>query len=227
MPFTVREFEDLITLINQQPEWRGRLLKALFPDLNIAKAMQDLAENAIALRQMLEQMNARLINVEQDVGVLKQDVGVLKQDVSTLKGDSLERKYRDTAAGIFGLYIRNGRDLTNQIADQLYAAMETQIISEAELTQVLAADLLWGGEERKTKEPIILVMEASWLAEASDVVRAVARSAILRRIGLNALAVVGGKEWTDEARNLAKQSQAVTTTGGRVDRLSWELAMQA
>jgi len=124
------------------------------------------------------------------------------------------------------LYIRNGRDLTNQIADQLYAAMEAQTISEAELTQVLAADLLWGSEERNTKKPIVLVMEASWLAEASDVVRAAARSAILRRIGLNALAVVGGKEWTDEARKLAKQSQVITTTNGRVDRLSWELATQ-
>ena len=104
--------------------------------------------------------------------------------------------------------------------------MEAQTISEAELTQVLAADLLWGSEERNTKKPIVLVMEASWLAEASDVVRAAARSAILRRIGLNALAVVGGKEWTDEARKLAKQSQVITTTNGRVDRLSWELATQ-
>lgn len=240
MTFTVNEFEDLITIINQQPEWRGRLLKALFPDLNIAKAMQDLADNVVILRQMLQDMEARMTRVEQDVRVLKQDVSILKQDVSvlkqdvhdikrdvsSLKGSSLERQYRDTAAGLFGLFVKSGRDVTSQVADQLYAALEADTITEQELTQVLAADLLWGGEERKTKAPIILVMEASWLAEKQDVERAAVRSEILRRIGLKAIGITGGKEWTSEAREAAEQYHVATTTNGRVDRSSWENAVQ-
>lgn len=224
MSFTVNEFEDLIAIINQQPEWRGRLLKALFPDLNIAKAMQDLADNVVILREMQQEMNARLTRVEQDVSILKQDVRTIKKDVSDLKGSSLEREYRDKAAGLFGLFIKNGRDVTNQVADTLYTALGSGVISENQITQVLTADLLWGGEERKSQEAVVLVMEASWLAERQDVERAASRSAILRQIGLNTIPVVGGKEWTTEARELAAELHVATTTNGRVDRTSWDNA---
>ena len=161
-----------------------------------------------------------------DVGVLKGDVGVLKGDVSTLKGDSLERKYRDTAAGLFGLYLKGGRDVTNRVADQLYAAVDAGTIPESDLIQVLASDLLWGGENRRTQEPIVLVMEASWRAEAHDVERAAARSATLRQIGINALGIVGGKEWSDAALASARQLGVATTTNGQVDRSSWDAAIQ-
>lgn len=239
MNFTVREFEDLLTIIEKQPEWRHRLQKALFPDIDIAKALQDLAETAKAMRAMVERMDIRLINVEQDVSILKGDVSILKDDVSILKrdvdilkkdsrwlkGDSVERKYRDSAAGLFGLFIKNGHDATNEIANLLYAAVETGMISENDLTQVLAADLLWGGENRKTNESIFLVMEASWFVEGHDIERAATRSAVLRRIGLKALPVVAGKEWSDLAQQQAERLRIVTTSNGRVDRHSWDLAM--
>lgn len=241
MNFTVREFEDLLTIIEKQPEWRRRLQKALFPDIDIAKALQDLAETAHALRAMVERMDMRLTNVEQDVSVLKSDVSVLKSDVSVLKrdvdilkkdsrwlkGDSVERKYRDSAAGLFGLFIKNGHDATNEIANLLYAAVETGTISENDLTQVLAADLLWRGENRKTNESIVLVMEASWFVEGHDIERAAIRSAVLRRIGLKALPVVAGKEWSELAQAQAERLRIVTTSNGRVDRHSWDLAMQS
>ncbi len=178
------------------------------------------------MRELLARMDARLNSVEHDINILKHDVSTLKGDVSDLKGRLLERQYRDMAAGLFGLYIKGGRDATNQVADQLYAALEEGSISEAELTQVLAADLLWGGENRQTKEFTVLVMEASWLAEEHDVERAATRSEILRRIGLNALGAVGGKEWTNAAVASAQQLGVVTTTNGRTDRISWAAATE-
>jgi hypothetical protein len=218
MDFTVHEFQDLITIINQQPEWRDRLRKALFPDIDIAKALQDLAETARDLRAIVERIDTRLIKVERDVDILK-------KDTRTLKGDSLERKYRDGAAGLFGLFLKNGHDVTNEIADRLYAAVEVGTISETDLTQVLSADLLWGGESRQTKEKLVLVMEASWLVEDHDITRSVQRREILRSIGLNAVAVVGGKEWDDSALKRAEGLHVVTTTNGRIDRQSWENAL--
>lgn len=46
--------------------------------------------------------------------------------------------------------LKNGHDATNQVADQLYAVLEAGTISEGDVTQVLATDLLWGGDHRKT-----------------------------------------------------------------------------
>src|SRR5690349_15533827 len=121
--------------------------------------------------------------------------------------DLLEAQtYHLKADMIFGRYLRNGDKATNYVADLLYDALVDGQISETEMTQVLATDLLWAGEERKTKQPLILVIEARWLAKTTDVERVATRAAILRRIGLNALAVVGGQEWTEAARQQARNA---------------------
>ena len=241
MPFTVNDFEDLLKIIETKPEWRGQLRRALFPEIDVPKALQMLAESQVQTNALLKRLDARVERLEigqeqlkqdvgvlkQDVGVLKQDVGVLKRDMKSLKGKAQEQTYHNKADAIFGRYLRNGRKAANQVADLLYDNLENGQVSEAELTQVLAADLLWAGEERQTKLPLILVMEASWLAESNDVERAATRAAILRRIGLNALAIVGGEEWTDTAREQARSAGVVTTTNGSIDAESWRTARSA
>ena len=156
-----------------------------------------------------------------------------------LKDSTFEQKYRDKAASIFGWYVKRGRDLTNEIADRMQDAEAAGQISEQEFIQVLAADLLWGGQLRKPALSIaagadgetqkagqvVLVVESSWLAEVTDVERAVARATVLRKIGLMALPVVAGREWTQEAIAAAHEQGAVTASDGRVDKASWQNAL--
>lgn len=234
MAFTVNDFEDLLKIIEAQPEWRSRLRRALFPEIDVPKALQSLAESQQALLKAqldttvalkrLETTTERLA-IGQDQ--LRRELNELKTDVRKLKGKAQEQTYHNKADAIFGRYLRNGRKAASQIADALYDSLEKGQVSDAEITQVLAADLLWIGEERQTKLPLILVMEASWLAEVNDVERAATRAAILRRIGLNALAVVGGEEWTDAARAEARREGVVTTTNGSIDPESWQAARSA
>jgi len=49
----------------------------------------------------------------------------------------------------------------------------------------------------------------------------------LRKIGLQALPVVAGHEWTEAATELAHGLQVVMTTNGTVDDQTWENALQA
>lgn len=231
MAFTVNDFEDLLKIIEAQPEWRSRLRRALFPEIDVAKALQTLAESQIQINALLKRIDARAERLETKVEHLDARVGrleigqtQLQRDVRSLKGKAQEQTYHNKADAIFGRYLRNGRKAASQIADALYDSLEKGQVSAAEITQVLAADLLWTGEERQTKLPLILVMEASWLAEVNDVERAATRAAILRRIGLNALAVVGGEEWTDTARAEARREGVVTTTNGSLDPESWQAA---
>ena len=238
MAFTVYDFEDLLKIIEAKPEWRSRLQRALFPEIDLPKAFQSLAASQAEMSSLLKRMDARVERLEigyeqikqdvgvlkQDVGVLKQDIGVLKRDSATLKGRSLEQTYVNKAAAIFGRYLRNGRTAANLVADQLYAALSDEKVSDAEVEQVLASDLLWIGEERQTKTQLVLVMEASWLAEANDVERALKRAAVLERIGLHALPVVGGEEWTQDATTLARTHNVVMTMNGYIDKDSWQAA---
>jgi hypothetical protein len=221
MAFTIKTFTDLLRIVETHPQWRRKLVEALFPEIDVSEAFRQLAESQQRLTALIERMDARTSRVESDVTGLKVDVGRLRTDVGGLKGITHELNYRDKAVSIFGRYLKRGHNATHEVADRLQAAVEAGDISEQEFGQVLAADLLWGGQAREAEGEVILVVEASWMAEVSDVERAAARAGILRKIGLVALPVVAGREWTPEALEAARQAKAVVTTDGSVDAESW------
>jgi hypothetical protein len=239
MTLTINTFSDLLHIVNTRPEWRHKLIKALFPEIDVPKAFQDLAEAQRDMKALLERLStsyehldARGLRMEADVSELKTDVADLKTDMKEvkhtlgeLKGSSHERDYRDKAISIFGRYLKHGCDVTSKVADQLRAAEDAGQITEQEFDQVLAADLLWEGQLRRAEDKVILVIEASWLAEIADVKRAVTRANILRKIGLRTLPVVAGREWTEEASEAAREQKVVLTTNGLVDKTSWQDAL--
>ncbi len=123
-----------------------------------------------------------------------------------VKGSTYESDIRNKAAAIFGRLIRRGRDGNNDVIDHLY---DTETITEDEIDQVLSADLIWTGKQRKGDQQIVLVVEVSWLAEANDVTRAYERANIVQKAGMLAIPVVAGKAWTTEALDLAEERQAL------------------
>jgi len=157
--------------------------------------------------------------------VLKEDCKVLKADVAYLKDKSYENEYWNKADAIFGSLMRRGRNMTHDVADRLYDAVDSGDITEAQLTQVLASDLIWGGKQRKSQEEIIVVLEASWRAECHDVTRAQERAGILQSIGLNAVGMVAGMEWDPDAVEQANALAVAMATGRSVDQTSWESAL--
>ena len=44
MTFTVEDFSDLLQILEAHPEWRQKLRQVLFPEIDVSKAFQDLAE---------------------------------------------------------------------------------------------------------------------------------------------------------------------------------------
>ena len=174
-----------------------------------------------------------------DVAVLKTDVAVLKtdvadtrqrvtrveRDVATLKGKSYEHDYRLKSNAIFGRFVRRGRDRTDDMADLMHEATQSGQITEKDLTQVLASDLLWGGKTREEGEDVVIVLEASWRAEEADVERAQQRAGILRRIGVSAIPVVAGTEWDEKAAALAESLGVAVASNGSLDGDSWRKAI--
>jgi hypothetical protein len=136
----------------------------------------------------------------------------------------LEQSYRNAATGLFGVVMRKGHDAKSEITDPLYDAQKAGILTQQERQQVLAADLIWGGDELESRRPILLVMEVSWLVEENDIERAVQRSLLLRRIGLAALPVVGGKEWTESATQSARDQGVVMVHDHQLEDVSWQIA---
>ena len=249
MSFTVNDFRDLLHLIEVHPEWRLQLKRALFPDLDLEKSLQEmqaaiarlaigqdalrsdvggLKQAVTGLKQDVEILKQDVTVLKQDVEILKQDVGILKQDVRELKKDMRDLKgrsqedfYRQRIGSIFSQYLRKGADASDWIGDLLHDKVSEKIVTAAEVKQVMAADLLWLAETRDTRRKIVLVLEASWLAEESDVDRATKRAEILRRAGVDAFALVGGHEWQESTKAKAWQAKVITTSNGRLDDESW------
>lgn len=238
MTLAIETFEDLVLIIETHPEWRQRLKRALF-DIDIEatlagieKAIAELVETQRQHAAMLQEISIQirqLLEVQRqqadDIQTLKSDMSILKKDVSSLKGKAYEQEYRLKASGIFGSFIRRGRDRTDDIAEQLYEAAALGKISQAERRQVLAADLLWGGKSYIDATEVIVVLEASWRAEKNDVERATRRAEILRRIGFQAIPVVAGTEWDGQALNQAEALGVVIASNGQVNEDSWNTGL--
>jgi hypothetical protein len=149
----------------------------------------------------------------------------MRRDIGQLKGLGQEQFYRDRAAAIFGRLLVQGYDATNQVADHLQEARQTGVISDRDYQEALAADLLWGGQTRDSRQPIVLVLEASWTVGHIDVDRAARRAAVLRQAGLRALPVAAGQEWPPNMQDDARRSGVAIVQDGTVDQESWEAAL--
>ncbi|RIK38374.1 MAG: hypothetical protein DCC55_21395 [Chloroflexi bacterium] len=254
MALLIETFEDLVHIIETNPEWRRRLKRSLF-DIDIEAALTRLEAAIEELVTIQRQQANDISGIKGDVSELKSDVSELKSDVSelksdvsdlksgmtrlngrvarmatdvaTVKGKSYEHDYRLKASAIFGRFIRRGRDRTDDVADQLYDALAAGTISAQELTQILSADLLWGGRARLNEEEVVVILKASWRAESNDVERAHQRATTLRRIGFYAVPVVAGMEWEQQARALADSLAVAIAANGQVDADSWQKALMA
>jgi chorismate mutase len=149
----------------------------------------------------------------------------MRREIGQLKGLGQEQFYRDRAAAIFGRLLRQGYDATNQVADLLQEARRSGIISDRDYQEALAADLLWGGQIRHSRQAIVLVLEASWTVGDVDVERAARRAAVLRQAGLKALPVTAGQEWPPHVQDEARRSGVVIAQKGTVDQESWDAAL--
>jgi hypothetical protein len=175
----------------------------------------DAAEDRQRIRDRMEQGFTEVVAEQRD----------MRRDIGQLKGLGREQFYRDRAAAIFGRLLRQGYDATNQVADRLQEARQTGMISDRDYQEALAADLLWGGQTRDSRQSIVLVLEASWTVGHIDVDRAARRAAVLRQAGLRALPVAAGQEWPPNMQDDARRSGVAIVQDGTVDQESWEAAL--
>ncbi len=246
MNLMINTVHDLIHILKTRPEWRQEVKEALFPGVDLEKALKELAatqkrgeegvqrleELARLLIEAQFKTEKRLDKIEQNQVVFKSDIEELKHNQEELKrnqrdlkGTSYENKLSNKADAIFGRYLRRGRKVRNEVGDYLDEAEDNGQLSEEESIQVFAADLLWGGKLKSTKEQTILVVEASWMVEQHDLERAITRASILHRIGLQALPVVAGVNWVGGLKEEALCKGVVMVDDKWLDKASWEAAL--
>ncbi len=63
-------------------------------------------------------------------------------------------------------------------------------LSDEDADELMSADAIFYTVKKKTREPVYVVLEASWVVDEGDMERAIHRATILQRLGYPAVPVV-------------------------------------
>lgn len=230
MAFTVRDFHDLVELLEEQPTWRAELRRLILTDevLGLPQALRELAQSVRELaesqRRYEERSDTRFTRIETDIHEIKGDVSQLKGDVSQLKGDvarlddrlgeldgrTLEQQVRERLTAYLSRVALRLRPIADaDFAELLEAAVDEGRISEEEMEEAKLIDAVARGRRRSDGETIYLALEISVAVNSRDVERALRRATIITAAtGVFTLPVVVGKTIRSEVRQEAESQGA-------------------
>lgn len=234
MSFTVDDFQDLIRLLGEHPEWRAELRRHVLSDelLALPDLVRQIGEQLAALTERVDQLAEAQTRTEEQLAALARrmddvaaaqvrteaHLGRLADDVGGLKGEVLELRYRVRAGAYFSRLARRLRVLeSTELADLLDDSVDEQRLTDTERHAILAADLVLSGRRREDGAPIYLVVEVSVGIGLEDVERAASRGASLARLGQAVMPVVAGHWITWEAAALAKDRGVQQVLDGRLE----------
>ena len=219
MAFTVREFRDLIQILEQHPEWRAELRRLVLTEelLTLPQTVRELAEAQRRTEERVQQLAQHIDQLTQQVGRLVEVQLQMGTDLERLKGSDLERRYGERGHAYFSRLVRRAHVLSG---DELIALLQEGVVrgqlSEDEADEILLADVVVRGRRRDDGAELYLVAEVSWGVGISDVQLASQRAALLARTGTPTLPVVAGFWVTPEAQEPAQALRVWQVTDGTV-----------
>jgi hypothetical protein len=199
----IRDFHDIIRLLEEHPEWRADLRRVLLTD-ELLELPRHLAQLAAQMRELVEAQR----RTETQLAMLTDSVRRMGDDLGTVKGRELERTYREKAAVFFDTVLQEPRALSfEEVRALLDDGARRGVLSAAERRELGRADLIIQGKHLQTGEAQYLVVEVSWGVRSTDVERAAKRAALLRKLGLLGVAVVAGEGILPEAHQAATEQE--------------------
>ena len=218
MTFTVDDFQDLIRLLEQRPEWRAELRRHVLSEelLELPAVVRQLAEQLIALTARLDRLAEQL---ETAIDRLVEAQGRTETRVGRLEGDLLELRYARRGPAYFSRLARRLRVIDpGALADLLDEAVAEGRLAETERDAVLEADLVFAGRRREDGAEVYLLAEISAGIRPHDVERAAERAALLQKLGRPVTPIVAGWQINAEAAILAAERGVVHVLNGQVAR---------
>ena len=210
---TEAELAELRQRVEAELTELRRYVDARFAEL--ADAQRRIEIELAELRRRTDERFAQL--AESQLRIQEQLLGI-KDELGDLRGRQLELEYRIKVAAFFGGWLRKPAVVEiSEIWDQLEAHLD-----EIEMRRLTAVDLIVRGQLPKKRggAEVWLAVEVSNVVDLNDVERAIERAALLRRAGLLAVPVVGGKRFTRGAAASVAERRVVMSKNG--DLVGWD-----
>lgn len=221
MPFTVEDFQDLLRLLEERPDWRAELRRWVLTDdlLRLPEAVRELVEAQQRTEERvgrLEEALARLAEAQQRT---EERVAQQGDRLDSMRGDILELRYERHAPAYFAPLARRIQVVSHrELQDLLERGLTAHVLTEEEYRDVLLADLIIRGRRWAQDEEIYLVVEVSAGIGVPDVERAARRAELLGKLGVATTPVVAGTSITRDAEEMARDREVTSALDGRVAR---------
>jgi len=234
MAFTVQDFEDLLRLLDERPEWLEALRQRVFTSelAEVPRLMREIAESQARTQQVLEAFGRRLDQREQQIDELAQ---LMKQ--LTLRVDEIARQLEQLTRrlDVLGERVDQLTQRVNEIAEQL-AQLTRRVDALAERVDQLAQRVDEIAEQlaQLTRRVDALAEQTDQLAQRVDqLTQRVNETAeqlaqLTRRVDALAERVDQLAQRVDEiAEQLAQLTRRVDALAERVDQLTVQMSEMA
>ena len=208
---TINTIEDLIRVLDENPQWVDALRVRLLT--------RELIELPETFAKFAEVVNQRLTRLETDVAELKVDVAGLRDDVGHLKGWSLESQIHSRIVPLISqaLDVRRAeimrspvQELRPELRDTVEDGVDSQLISTEQQRRVIVTDCVLKARRRGTSSPVWVGVEVSSKIRPDDISRALETAHILTTVfGEESVAVVIGYSIDPQDQQLADDSGVV------------------
>ena len=207
--------DDLIRLLREDEEFLEAARREILTQ-ELLRLPALVAELSAQFAEFSSRTNARLENLESDVGTLK-------SDVSTLKGFGLEARLQTKALSkIAGsLRLRRTRVLrltddsrgSEDFTDAMWNAQDAGTVSERDYNRILDTDMIVKGERGDARGiAVYIAVEASFTSNGDDLSRALRSAEVLKKVFPDAevLAALHFSEISEQDLGEARDAGVIT-----------------
>jgi hypothetical protein len=226
MSFSVDDFQDLLRLLDQHPEWRAELRRQVLTEellalpaevremaarsderfTRIEATLDRLAAAQERTEARMEELAAALRSIDARTAEIVVVSNRLETRLGRTEGITLELRFAKNGPAYFFRLARRLRLVdTGVLADILDDAIDAGQIQDDDREEILNADLIFSGRRREDQADVYILAEVSSGIGPHDVERAADRSARLSKLGRHVIPVVVGFQINAEALELARE----------------------
>lgn len=241
MAFTVEDFQDLLRVLQEHPEWQAELRRRLLTDellelpalvrqlagqmTGLAEAqarteqrLQTLVEAQTRTEQRLQTLAEAQARTEQRLTELVSRIGEMMDRVGEHSGRLLEIDYARKGPAYFSRIARRLRVIDHsRLANRLDDALDADRLTRAERDELIDTDIVFEGKRWEDQADVYVVVEVSWGVGRDDIQRAWERSRILAKLGRPVVPVVAGKWFDSMYEEMARRYGVWRVLNGRAE----------
>lgn len=206
MAFTISDFDDLVKLLTQHPEWQARLRPVILGEeiLQIPSRMDRVEAALERLTERIDALAQEQTRTSLQIATLVDRMDRMDGRLSNLEGGVLETRFAHNLPNWTRSWVRRGIRVYVDEVPALSDAVAAGKLTERDLDSLALADALVRGADTETGQETFLAVELSHTVRVDDVERADERASILKRAGLRVRPLVGGYRISSEAEELAR-----------------------